>query len=93
MSFVDEECNTSGHALDGKGLLEPEGEVEADSEGVDHPVPVLVLLTAPDNRNPHLKVGRNNKSFVLQFLINIHDTYIHVFLLYASNLPLPQEES
>ena len=42
------------HALDGEGLVEPEGEVEADGEGVGHPVPVHILLAAPDNRNPHL---------------------------------------
>ena len=55
------------HALDGEGLVEPEGEVEADGEGVGHPVPVHVLLAAPDNRNPHLLVRGNNRSLFLPF--------------------------
>ena len=54
----------------------PERKVEADSQRVCESVSVLVFLTAPNNRNPHLNFWRDKQT----------EYYV------KSSLPLPQEE-
>ena len=54
----------------------PERKVEADSQRVCESVSVLVFLTAPNNRNPHLDFWRDKQT----------EYYL------KSSLPLPQEE-
>ena len=56
--------------------VKPERKVEADSQRVCESVSVLVFLTAPNNRNPHLDFWRD----------------IQTKYYVKGSLPLPQEE-